>query len=450
MSKKSGPHPLDGAFIYKIILSSSIYAVTIDKFQKLSLPANPGIYFFKKGKTTLYVGKATSLRDRVRSYFSRELMDMRGPLISKMVEEATTISWTETTSVLEALILEAHTIKTIAPAYNSKEKDNKSYNYVVITDEKYPRVLTVRGREILLGKDKRGKDHIPYSHQFGPFPHGAQLREALRIIRKLFPYRDKCTPFEALTQASKTRPCSNYQLGMCPGVCVGKVSAKEYQKIIRNIVLFFEGRKAQIEKNLLRDMKVAIKLQEFEKAKLIKEKIFALNHIRDVTLLKRDVFFDREGQNKAFRIEAYDIAHMSGQYTVGVMTVILDGEIEKNEYRKFKIRGEGKVSVDDTKNLQEVLRRRLAHPEWSLPDLIVIDGGVAQKNAGEKILKERGLHIEIVSVIKDERHKPRDFLGKKEVIEKREKDILLANNEAHRFAISYHRGLMRKPFRGNR
>lgn len=422
--------------------------MTIDKFQKIKLPDTPGIYFFKKGKHVLYVGKATSLRDRVRSYFSKDLMDTRGPLLVKMIEEATTIDWEETQSVLEALILEAHTIKTLTPSYNSKEKDNKSYNYVVITDEAFPRVLTIRGREILLGKDKKGNLHELYLHIFGPFPHGSQLREALKIVRKLFPFRDKCTPFSELKDPTKAKPCFNRQIGMCPGVCTGEVGEKEYAGIIKNITLFFEGKKKTIEKNLLKEMKSLAKSKQFEKAQEIKEKIYALNHIRDISLIKRDIFMNKIGLSQSFRIEAYDIAHLSGQQTVGVMTVVLNGELEKNEYRKFKIRGDGKVMIDDTKNLQEVLRRRLEHLEWTLPDLIVIDGGIAQKNAAEKVLKENGLNIEIISVVKDTRHKPRDFIGKKETLEKRKDEILLANSEAHRFAIAYHRDLMREPFKG--
>jgi len=424
------------------------HSVTLEDFQKLSLPDCPGVYFFQKGKATIYVGKATSLRDRVRSYFSRELIDTRGLFIVKMIEEATTITWQETTSVLEALILEAYNIKTISPVYNSKEKDNKSYNYVVITDENYPRVLTVRGREILLGKNKKGNVEYTYTHTFGPFPQGAQLREALRIIRKLFPYRDKCTPFEEMSDPAKARPCFNRQIGMCPGVCTGEVSRKEYLKIIRNIILFFEGKKSQIEKNLLRDMKGHIKDREFEKAQKVKEKIFALNHIRDVTLIKRDVFLEPNSGDDVFRIEAYDIAHMSGKGTVGVMVVLENGEVNRNEYRKFRIRGKGVVAVDDTKNLQEVLTRRLAHVEWPLPDLIVIDGGVAQINVAKKTIKEKKLYIKVVSVVKNDKHKPQDFIGENDIVEKRRVEILLANSEAHRFAIAYHRNLMRKPFQG--
>ena len=142
-------------------------------------------------------------------------------------------------------------------------------------------------------------------------------------------------------------------------------------------------------------------------------------------------------------MEGYDIAHISGKYLVGVMTVIEDGEIVKNEYRKFKIKSfEG---VDDTRALKEVLERRLTHPEWQYPKLIVVDGGKAQKTAAEAILHAAGAGIPVVGVVKDEHHRPREILGITKVRplgslrSGLEHSILLANSEAHRFAIKYHR-----------
>jgi len=420
--------------------------MTQKDFQTIAaeLPENPGIYFFKKGKEILYVGKATSLRSRVRSYFSHDLIQTRGPFIVKMVLEADTITHTVTDSVLEALILEAYTIKEKQPQYNTKEKDDKSYNYVIITDEEYPRVLIERGRNLL-----KTKEHVVKA-MFGPFPNGQQLREALKIVRKIFPFRDKCVPasLQPITKNSKlptvAKPCFNRQIGLCPGVCTGEVSPKEYMKTIRNIELFFSGKKSQILKNLERDMKSCAKERQFEKAEGIKRKIFSLNHIQDVSLLKRDMLRDDIlGTSDSFRIEAYDIAHHAGSSTVGVMVVWEDGELNKNQYRKFKIRGDGSVTIDDTKNLSEVLLRRLGHAEWKLPNLIVVDGSVAQLNAAQTVLTERGFNIEIVGVVKDDKHKAKEIIGKKGKIKNYEQQILLINAEAHRFAIAYHRGLSR-------
>ncbi len=407
-------------------------------FKKSKLPNSPGVYFFLSGKKVLYVGKATNLKDRARSYFSKDLLETRGPLLVKMLEEARSIKFIQTDSVLEALVLEAHEIKKHLPAYNTLEKDNTSFNYVVLTKEKFPRVLVVRGRNL-------GVEENEYEKVYGPFPHGGELREALRIIRKIFPFRDKCIPYEEqrpLARMARLGGCFNAQIRLCPGVCSGMCSEKEYRVILRHLKLFFEGKKKELVKELIKEMKINAKEKNFEKAGEIKKTIFALNHIHDVALMKR-------GQSKArLRIEAYDIAHLSGRSTVGVMVVIEDGEKKVTDYRKFKIRGEnGRVRVDDTVNLAEVLTRRLNHPEWPMPDLIVIDGGIGQVNSAKKILKEKGVDIEIVSVVKDERHRPKDFLGSKKMVNEHKHEILLANSEAHRFAIAYHRKARGKDFK---
>ena len=395
------------------------------------LPDTPGVYQFKRGKKIIYIGKATSLRDRVKSYFNKDIVNTRSPLISKMLTKFDVIDFIKTDSVLEALILEAHLIKKHQPEANIKEKDNKSFNFVVITKEDFPRVLIVRGRE-LLNSHFMKEELYDISHSFGPFPNGSQLREAMKIIRKMFPFRDRCTPLSG-------KQCFNRQIGLCPGVCAGEISQVDYGKQIKNIVLFFEGNKKQLLKNLEKQMKSFAQKKEFEKANVIKHTLFTLNHIRDISLIKDDMsktVFDTE-----FRIESYDIAHMSGKNVVGVMTVVEDGEIKKSDYRKFKIKDN--PGVNDTKALSEVLSRRLAHIEWRLPDLVVVDGGIAQKRVVEKILEKNNIKIPVVSVVKDERHKPREILGDKKWL-KYEREILLSNNEAHRYAISFHKHLREK------
>ncbi|TAL49473.1 hypothetical protein EPN83_00400 [Patescibacteria group bacterium] len=454
--------------------------MTSQDLRKLDLPDTPGVYFFKTGKEILYVGKATSLHDRIKSYFSNDLTMVRGLRIAKMVQEADKIECEQTDSVLEALILEANYIKKFQPPYNVREKDDKSYNYVVIIKEKFPRVLTMRQKELFRIKNKElGIKNestkllvIPYSSfavhfVAGPFPHGAQLKEALKIIRKIFPFRDKCSPSSeqhtdklenvGITSVSgKTKvskPCFNRQIGLCPGVCTGEISQKDYAKTIRNIILFFSGKKREVVKNLEREMREAAKALQFEKADELRRKIFALEHIQDVSLLKRTKFENRNAKlEDSFRIEAYDIAHSAGAETVGVMVVAENSELEGSEYRKFKIRGTRpptgqsrlRVSIDDITNLKEVLVRRLGHAEWPLPQVIVVDGGGAQRNIAREVLAGRGFNIEVVSVVKNEKHRPKEVLGKKGIIENHTREILLVNAEAHRFAVSYHRRRMRK------
>jgi len=392
-----------------------------------NLPDSPGVYFFKDAKgAVLYIGKAASLKSRVRSYFREDLLLTRGPKLVSMLGRARRVDFKKTDSVLEALFFEAELIRKYQPKYNTDLKDDKSNSLVVITKEKFPRVLIVRKREL---NTENGKLPVT-SRQYGSFPHGMQLREAMKIIRRIFPYRDRCAPEQG-------RPCFNAQIGLCPGMCAGRVLREEYAKTIRNIRLFFEGKKKALLSHLKRDMREYAKNLEFEKADETKRKIFALTHIQDVALMKHSAPALPLEEERGLRIEAYDIAHISGTNVVGVMVVIEDGEARKSEYRKFAIKSF--AGAHDIRALREILARRLAHPEWPYPKLIAVDGGKAQVNAAEKVLAESGVLIPVIGVVKDERHQPREILGNARLRREHERDIVLANSEAHRFAVKYHR-----------
>ncbi|MBI2048727.1 MAG: GIY-YIG nuclease family protein [Parcubacteria group bacterium] len=392
--------------------------------EKLAVPDSPGVYtFLGAHEEILYIGKAASLKSRVRSYFASDLAETRGEHIRAMVASAAKLAWEETDSVLEALILEANLIKRHQPLANSKERDNRSFNYLVITKEAYPRVLVVRGRELFQKWDKK---HI--KHLFGPFPEGGSLKEALKLVREIFPFRDGCTP-------GIGKPCFNKQIGLCPGVCDGSVSQREYAHIVRHIVLLFSGKKKALLMQLGREMKQQSRAEQFEAARATQRAIRALTHIRDVALIRRDAFESRGGEVNHFRIEAYDIAHTGGSETVGVMVVVEGGEAKKSDYRMFKVRG---FKNNDTGALTEILDRRLAHAEWPSPRLIVIDGGKNQLNAAAQVLSKAGVVIPLVAVVKDERHRPREIIGDTSYRSAHERDILLANAEAHRFAKKYH------------
>jgi len=422
--------------------------------KKLSLPDAPGCYYFRKGTEILYIGKATSLRSRVGSYFASDLIKTRGAHIVDMVFRAETVTWQETDSVLEALILEAALIKKHQPYYNTKEKDDKSFLCVGITDEAYPLVLTIRKKDIDF-KNKTFKSKYLKTENgklktiFGPFTSGTSLKEALRIIRRIFPYQD-------LSSAKRDNNEFYRQLGLAPGIGDGRQQTidnrKEYANNIRHIELFFQGKKKQILRELEREMKAYAKSMQFERANDIKKKIFALTHINDIALLKRDEeegFFPHDSasgphRSAPYRIEAYDIAHMSGKSMVGVMTVVRGSTAWKDGYRMFKIK-----TVDgsnDPAALREVLTRRLNHPEWGMPDLIVVDGNKVQIQVAEEVLRSVKLDIPIVSVVKDDRHKARAILGDPKIVEGKKNAILLANAEAHRFAIDYHKKTRAKAF----
>ncbi len=402
-----------------------------EDLKKINLPDGPGVYFFKNGKgEILYIGKATSIKDRVRSYFGKDLIFTRGPIIQKMVLDAKRVTSIQTDSVLEALILEANLIKKHLPKANVREKDDKSYNYIIVTKEDFPRVLILRGRDI-----PREYPLEKRLYMIGPFPEGKMLKLGMIIVRKIFPFRDKCS-------VGYGKPCFNRQIGLCPGVCTGEINKNDYKKIIKNLILFFEGKKSRLVSNLNKQMKSHARARQFEKANDIKKTIFALEHIQDISLIKEEPGLNLEGKG-SFRIESYDVAHISGKEMVGAMVVIEGGKAHKSDYRKFKIKA---LKGGDVGALTEVLERRFNHKEWPMPDLIAVDGGLAQRNAAFKVISKNKFIIPVVSVVKDKNHKPKDVEGDGFFIKKHRKEILLGNAEAHRFAIAFHRKLRQKTF----
>ncbi|MEI8337550.1 MAG: GIY-YIG nuclease family protein [bacterium] len=411
-------------------------------FKTIKIPNTPGVYFFLgSNKKILYIGKATSLKDRVKSYFTHDIAEVRSPLIEKMVLEAKSIEWKKTDSVLEALLLEADLIKKFSPPYNTKEKDDKSFNCIVITKEDFPRLLIVRKREINF--EALSTPTIQIKSIFGPYPHGAQLKEALKIIRKIIPYRDqKCIPYEEqMINKGFTRPCFNRQIGLCPGTCTGEISKKDYAKQINKLELLLSGNIKKLSIVLEKEMKQEAKEKNFESAGKLRNTLYALTHIQDIALIKSN---SKNGEQNNFKIESYDIAHLGGESTIGVMVVLEDGETNTNLYRKFNIKTA--IKSDDVGALKEVLTRRLAHNEWPYPNLFVIDGGKNQLNLALNLLKENNINIPVVSVLKDETHKAKEILGDKNFTLKYEKEILTSNAEAHRFAITAHRKKRRKQF----
>ena len=418
---------------------------------KLNLPEASGVYFFRDGDTTsdpdgsiLYIGKATNLKDRTKSYFASDLSETRGLKIVNMVLAAEHVTYRVTESVLEALLLENQLIKKHQPLFNTKEKDNKTYTCVVITKEEYPRVLAMRVRDYekrfvsnkIQNKNISGTEKkVEIDKVYGPFASGPQIKDALKIIRKIFPYRDRC-------ELSSDKPCFNAQLRLCPGCCVGLVSSTDYKKTVKHIKDLFEGDIKKIKRDIEKDMQTYAKAEKFELAAKMRNTLWAMDHIKDVSLIKDENILDFK--NKDYRIEAYDVAHLSGSNRVGVMTVVTGGCKAVAEYRKFKL-VEG--VNDDYAGIVELLKRRLTHKEWTLPDLVVFDGGLGQKNIGEQVLASMNMLVATCSVVKDDKHKAREILGLDKLsinktkieIERLKKSIILANAEAHRFAIKYHK-----------
>jgi len=437
------------------------------KLQLALLPDNPGIYlFYNKEKELIYVGKATSLKSRVGSYF--RLKKITRP-IEAMMHEVVSIKYKNTDSVLEAVILEANYIKTYLPKYNVLGKDNRSWNYIVITKDEYPEIKTIRQHEYELKKkaEKAGVkyeegefDLKQFAYVFGPYP-GLNTKAAIKILRQIFHF-SSCKP-------DQKRPCLYYQMGQCVGVCVRDISSKEYkEKVIQPLVWFLKGKKKQLIQSLEKKMKIASKAEDYEEAGRLRDQLKSLYRIQDITLINRSMTeipkseLVGTGDEKLHldikRIEGYDISNLGVSGKVGSMVVFDSAGSMKDQYRKFTIKSvEGQSDVDC---LEEVIRRRFNHPEWSMPSMLLIDGGRPQVNRVEKVLQDLHILIPIVGIAKGPDRKKNEFTFPMSIFaddEKVAKDIrelrrafvnwvnehqeilVRVRDEAHRFAITFQR-----------
>ncbi|MFA4942631.1 MAG: GIY-YIG nuclease family protein [Patescibacteria group bacterium] len=383
---------------------------------------NPGVYIMRDSHGgILYIGKAGNLKRRVSSYFLRP----NNIRIETMVSQIQSIETRETDSALEALILEAELIKKYQPPFNIREKDDTSFLFVVVTKEQFPRVLLVRGKDL----------NMVNGFVFGPYVSSSSIREALRILRKIFPWHihdpEKIGTYK--------KPCFEYEIGLCPGTCISVADVVQYKKTIKKLVLFFKGKKDIILNELEQEMKTASKKTEYELANKLKKQIFALTHIRDTALISDDCVKGEE-KKQGHRIECYDISNISGTSPVGSMVVLSDERgdwaPQKNEYKKFKIK-----TIDipnDVGMLKEMLSRRFLHKEWNFPDIVLVDGGVGQVNGAKEILKKMGIKIPVLGIAKGSERKRNDIIG---VVPSwvTLKALITARDEAHRFAIQYHK-----------
>jgi len=430
--------------------------------QKIAqLPKTPGVYALKKGKELLYIGKATNIRERVKNHFpSRSEGERRTNVLRTgqpayrdylFIDKVKKIGYIKTNSEIEALILEANLIKKYQPKYNVVWRDDKNYFFVGITTEDFPKVFITHQTKLKIENCKLKIDYV------GPFVDGSALKQTLKVLRKVFPYRS-CNKIPS-------RPCLWYQLNRCPAPCLLKSKVakeinleeklkKECQKNAKNLVKILQGKKIQVLKSSKKEMKKAAISQDFEKATKIRDQIWALeriiSHAKIFDWLEIDWRRTEEKLKKILktrkkikRIEAYDVSNIQGQLATGAMVTFIKGLAEKNFYRRFKIKMGGKP--DDIAMIKEVLKRRFKHTEWPYPDLILIDDGIAQLNAAKLAINNYQLIIPIVALAKKEN---------KLFIEGRKKPILLKNllreifnlilqlrDEAHRFAITYHKKL---------
>jgi excinuclease ABC subunit C len=283
------------------------------------IPKFPGVYLFRdQDNTVIYVGKAINLRARVGSYFQKNLQNSK---TQALVEKVSEIDFIEVVSDIEALLLEAKLIKEYQPFYNARLKDDKDYLYIIFTDEDYPKITTGRRRDI--------ESALVY---FGPFTTARAARDTLRLARKIFPFRTNCRP-------GSGKACLSYHLGLCPGVCIGAVSSKEYRRQLKKLENFLDGNTRSLLSKLKREMEDSSRKLDYETAAILREQI---SSIEQTTRRYEEVdkYLDGpsalegvyESQLSAFaqvlnlpeppaRIECYDISNIQGKESVGSMVV---------------------------------------------------------------------------------------------------------------------------------
>lgn len=402
------------------------------------IPHQSGVYIFKAADSkVLYVGKAIDLYHRLASYFLRS---NSLPKTSILVEKITSVETIMVESELEALILEANLIKQYLPPFNVRLIDDKDYLYIGITKEDFPKVITLRK-----------KDLVKVKKYFGPFPSSRTVRDTLKMLRRVFPW---CANFNP----KKLKACFYYHIGLCPGACVGLISKDEYNRIIRRFSKFLEGKKQELIEELIDEMSKASLEQKYEEAAKIKKTIEGINYLTQVNRTKsylENPNFLQDETNLSLktlqndlnlaklpaRIEAFDISNIQGKDATGSMVVLTNGEIDKSQYRKFKIRISG--NPNDVGMHKEMMRRRLKHPEWPMPDLILVDGGRGQVRGVQTILLSTNYHIPVFGLAKRMEWL---YPPEGEIIKLSRKSLSLKllqkiRDEAHRFAINYHRKL---------
>ena len=351
------------------------------------LPSQPGVYQFKKAGRLLYIGKAADLKKRLSFYFRKNA----GEKIRRLREEATSLVWTETLSEIEAFIKEAELIKKYHPRYNVLMRDDKNYFFVGITREKFPRIFVTHQPQ----KEDGGRF-------IGPFTSGGALTATLRLLRRTFPY---CT-----CKTFHKRPCLNSQIGRCPGFCClrtdtdSSTTAQEYQKTIKCLRAVLEGKNKILIKNLKKLLQRAVAEERFEEAVKFRDQLIGIENIfehkwlLDVTMplhgqtvrwphIEHNLRLILKSHTHIARVEGYDISHISGTESTGSMVVFYEGKPLKSAYRKFRIKTVHQIS--DVDMLKEVITRRLNHPEWPYPELMLIDGGRPQLNAVISVVANR-------------------------------------------------------------
>ena len=425
-----------------------------------TLPRTPGVYFHKsKSGEIIYVGKAAVLKNRVRQYFqSNKDFDIK---TRALVAEIYDTDWVETESEIDALFLEGEMVKRYMPRYNILLRDDKSQLFVRIDMKSdWPNVSYTRNP---------ADDNADY---YGPFYNGYAIKKALRYLRRIYPYYTK--------QPSKNHSRLEQDLGLSPRTVDGP---EAYKKNLAKLVSYIKGNRVALTRELEQEMNRAAKQHDFENAARFRNKLNAMKELQ-----RRVMFGDREfmdiSKDKALgdlvellslnsipqRIEGYDVSHMGGTNVVASMVVFSNGVSDRAQYRKFKTRIE---QNDDYYNMNETIMRRFSPKNlasWSVPDLVLIDGGKGQLEAALKARNTRDSSVPFIGIAKKQEqivihHTYSHVSLNKQKLQQLDgyyqttKEFTLINlphsthivkllqrirDESHRFAVSYHTVLKRQ------
>jgi len=404
--------------------------------EKITLaPDSAGVYLMRDAaQRVLYVGKAKSLKKRLRNYFSRNLDVKTQALMAKVAQ----IEYRLAPNEEMALLLEFKLIHEFKPRYNISLKDDKSFPLVRISQEDFPAIQVVR--------EKTGS-HASY---LGPYTNTQLLKSALKIIRLEFAYRS--------CRRLPKQSCVYHRINLCPAPCIGKISRRKYQSLIDNITLILEGEGELLIRKLTKTMQEKSQVLDFEGAARIRDRIMVLSNMSgsfpgrrqqdELKLLQNALRL----ANLPARIEGFDISNFAGKQAVGSMVSFYHGRPDKNNYRRFKIKSFS--GIDDYKMLAEVIRRRytrLLQEEHSLPDLLLIDGGPGHILTATRQIQKLGLQIPLVSIAKEKENiyssSPGGEITKVLLDEGPALNLIRrVRDEAHRFALAYHHLLRKKAF----
>ena len=412
-----------------------------------TLPVAPGVYFHKNSDgEVIYVGKAAVLKNRVRQYFQNP--EKKDSKTQALIREIADTDWIVVDSEMDALFLESEMIKRYMPKWNILLRDGKTVTYVRIDmKSEIPYVSLTRNPD---------DDEAEY---LGPYYGKGAVEMALRILRRLFPYYDK--PYTG----KKTLMTD---LGLTPGIEVGRMTAAEYKRNLRYLISYLKGNRKKLIRDLELNMQRAAAVGDFERALKYRTQFFGLRALSTkivfsnseaadlsndaaLSLLKKMLKMSRPPR----RIEGYDISHQAGKDVVGSMVCFINGVADRTQYRRFKLR---KQQNNDTASLREVMKRRLRHiKDWGKPNLVIVDGGVAQVEAVSALWKEYGVRVIGRNKSGDHSRNGRVDIILSEDIESDDYELVsLANgsdvakliaridDESHRFAVQYHSLLKRK------